>query len=148
MVGGSPSVINGLIQVTGGNSNLYLLNPAGIIFGANASLNVPASFTATTANGIRIGNSWFGINTSVDAIKNLSGNPQAFGFVVNPSLTNLLQGASVVNAGNLSVNQNQSITLVGGLVINTSTIAVPSGKITIAAVPDGKYVKIIPEGSL
>ena len=148
MVGGSPSVINGLIQVTGGNSNLYLLNPAGIIFGANASLNVPASFTATTANGIQIGNGWFGINTSVDAIKNLSGNPQAFGFVANPSLTNLPQGEPVANAGNLSVNQSQSITLVGGLVINTGTIAAPSGKITIAAVPDGKYVKITPEGSL
>ena len=148
VVGGSPSVINGLIQVTGGNSNLYLLNPAGIIFGANASLNVPASFTATTANGIQIGNGWFGINTSVDAIKNLSGNPQAFGFVANPSLTNLPQGAPVANAGNLSVNQSQSITLVGGLVINTGTIAAPSGKITIAAVPDGKYVKITPEGSL
>ena len=148
VVGGSPSVINGLIQVTGGNSNLYLLNPAGIIFGANASLNVPASFTATTANGIQIGNGWFGINTSVDAIKNLSGNPQAFGFVANPSLTNLPQGAPVANAGNLSVNQSQSITLVGGLVINTGTIAAPSGKITIAAAPDGKYVKITPEGSL
>ena len=148
VVGGSPSVINGLIQVTGGNSNLYLLNPAGIIFGANASLNVPASFTATTANGIQIGNGWFGINTSVDAIKNLSGNPQAFGFVVNPSLANLPQGALVDNAGNLSVNQSQSITLVGGLVINTGTIAAPSGKITIAAAPDGKYVKITPEGSL
>ncbi len=148
VVGGSPSVINGLIQVTGGNSNLYLLNPAGIIFGANASLNVPASFTATTANGIQVGNGWFGINTSVDAIKNLSGNPQAFGFVANPSIANPPQGSPVANAGNLSVNQGQSITLVGGLVINTGTIAAPSGKITIAAVPDGKYVKITPEGSL
>jgi hypothetical protein len=45
-------VINGLIQVTEGKSNLFLMNPAGMIFGPNASLNVPASFTATTANGI------------------------------------------------------------------------------------------------
>jgi len=148
VVGGSPSVINGLIQVTGGNSNLYLLNPAGIIFGSNASLNVPASFTATTANGIQVGNGWFGINTSVDAIKNLSGNPQAFGFAANPSSAISSQGAPIINAGNLSVNQGQNITLVGGLVINTGTIATPSGKITIAAVPDGKYVKITPEGSL
>ena len=148
VVGGSPSVINGLIQVTGGSSNLYLLNPAGIIFGSNASLNVPASFTATTANGIQVGNGWFGINTSVDAIKNLSGNPQAFGFAANPSSAISSQGAPIINAGNLSVNQGQNITLVGGLVINTGTIATPSGKITIAAVPNGKYVKITPEGSL
>lgn len=148
VVGGSPSIINGLIQVTGGNSNLYLLNPAGIIFGSNASLNVPAAFTATTANGIQVGNGWFGVNTSVDAIQNLSGNPQAFGFAANTSSSITPQGAPVINAGNLSVNQGQSITLVGGLVINTGTIAAPSGKVTIAAVPDGKYVKITPEGSL
>lgn len=52
VTGGNPSLINGLIQVTGGNSHLFLMNPAGIIFGQNAQLNVPASFTATTATGI------------------------------------------------------------------------------------------------
>lgn len=30
--GGNPSIINGLLQVTGGNSNLFLMNPAGIVF--------------------------------------------------------------------------------------------------------------------
>ncbi|HBB31712.1 MAG TPA: hypothetical protein DC064_07925, partial [Cyanobacteria bacterium UBA9273] len=59
VVGGDPSIINGLIQVTGGNSNLFLMNPAGIVFGLGASLNVPAAFTATTANGIGFGDNWF-----------------------------------------------------------------------------------------
>ena len=54
--GGNPSIINGKIQVSGGNSNLFLMNPSGIIFGNNASLNVPRSFTATTATGIGFGN--------------------------------------------------------------------------------------------
>ncbi|MFP4101333.1 two-partner secretion domain-containing protein [Coleofasciculus sp.] len=36
VMGGNPSLINGLIQVTGGNANLYLMNPAGIVFGQNA----------------------------------------------------------------------------------------------------------------
>ena len=49
-MGGGPSVINGLIQVTGGNSNLFLINPVGIILGQDVPLNVPASFTATTAS--------------------------------------------------------------------------------------------------
>ena len=59
VTGSDASVINGIIQVTGGNSNLYLMNPAGIIFGADASLNLPAAFTATTANGIGFGDKWF-----------------------------------------------------------------------------------------
>ncbi|PZO36394.1 MAG: hypothetical protein DCF19_21580 [Pseudanabaena frigida] len=149
VVGGNPSIINGLIQVTGGNSNLYLLNPAGIIFGSNASLNVPAAFTATTANGIQVGNGWFGLNTGIDDVKKLTGTPQAFGFASNTSMTASDQPvAAIINTGNLTTQEGQSITLVGGLVINTGTIASPSGKVTIAAVPDGKYVKITPEGSL
>ncbi|MEE3718365.1 filamentous hemagglutinin N-terminal domain-containing protein [Tumidithrix elongata RA019] len=151
VVGGDPSVINGLIQLTGGNSNLYIMNPAGIIFGANASLNVPAAFTATTANGIQVGNGWFGINTSVDAIKTLTGTPNSFGFAnpvpVGGTVSNTTGGA-IVNAGNLSVKEGQSITLVGGTVINTGTIAAPTGKITIAAVENGKYVRISQTGSL
>jgi filamentous hemagglutinin family protein len=51
--GENASVINGLLQVSGGNSNLFLMNPSGIVFGQNATLNVPAAFTATTANGIQ-----------------------------------------------------------------------------------------------
>jgi filamentous hemagglutinin family protein len=33
VTGGEVSVINGLIKVTGGNSNLYLMNPAGLCLG-------------------------------------------------------------------------------------------------------------------
>jgi filamentous hemagglutinin family protein len=147
--GGNVSVINGLIQVTGGNSNLYLLNPAGIIFGANSSLNVPAAFTATTASGIQVGNGWFGMNTVLDDVKKLTGTPQAFGFASSTTVSTSEQpAAAIANAGNLTAKEGQSITLVGGLVINTGTITTPSGKITIAAVPEGKYVKITPEGSL
>ncbi|MEE3715381.1 DUF4347 domain-containing protein [Tumidithrix elongata RA019] len=148
VVGGDPSVINGLIQLTGGNSNLYIMNPAGIIFGANASLNVPASFTATTASGIQIGNGWFGINTRPSDLKNLTGMPNAFAFNTVTPLPNQTQTGVVLNQGNLSVPQGQSITLVGGIAINTGTISTPNGKINIAAIPDGKYVRITPEGGL
>ncbi|MCA6501414.1 MAG: filamentous hemagglutinin N-terminal domain-containing protein [Pseudanabaena sp. M135S2SP2A07QC] len=148
VTGGDASVINGLVQVTGGNSNLYLLNPAGIIFGANSSLNVPAAFTATTASGIQVGNSWFGVNTGIDDVKKLTGTPQAFGFASSTTMPTNEQPAAIVNAGNLTAKEGQSITLVGGLVINTGTITSPSGKVTIAASADGKYVKITPEGSL
>ena len=149
VVGGDPSVINGLIQLTGGNSNLYIINPAGVIFGSNASLNVPASFTATTANGIQVGNSWFGMNTIASDLKNLTGTPNAFAFT-SPSITNSQGQTSgvIVNHGDLSVSQGKSITLVGGIVINAGTIKSPNGNINIVAVPDGKYVRITPEGGV
>jgi filamentous hemagglutinin family protein len=149
VVDGDPSVINGLIQLTGGNSNLYIMNPAGVIFGSNASLNVPASFTATTANGIQVGNSWFGMNTSVSDLKNLTGTPNAFAFTSpTTALTQDQTSGIVLNQGNLNVSQGKSITLVGGIVINTGTISTPNGNINIVAVPDGKYVRITPEAGV
>ena len=75
ITGGNASVINGLIQVTGGNPNLFLMNPAGFMFGANASLNVPSAFTVTTANGIGFGSSWFNA-IGVNDYTTLVGNTQ------------------------------------------------------------------------
>jgi filamentous hemagglutinin family protein len=138
--GGDASVINGLIQVSGGNSNLYLMNPQGIIFGQNASLNVPAAFTATTANGIGFSNGWFSaVGSNNYAL--LGGNPSSFAFTSN-------QIGSIFNAGNLAVASGESLTLLGGTVVNTGTISAPQGNITITAVPGEKLVRISSPGSL
>ncbi|MEG3881818.1 filamentous hemagglutinin N-terminal domain-containing protein, partial [Microcoleus sp. herbarium7] len=139
--GGNPSFINGLIQVTGGNSNLFLMNPSGIIFGSNAALNVPGSFSATAATGIGFGgNNWF------SAIGNnnwttLIGMPNSFAF------TNL-QGGSIVNAGNLAVPSGQNLNLIGGTVVNTGQLTAPGGSITITAVPGQNLVRIAQAGNL
>ncbi|NEP10826.1 MAG: filamentous hemagglutinin N-terminal domain-containing protein [Symploca sp. SIO2C1] len=140
VVGGNASVINGLIQVTGSNSNLYLMNPAGIIFGSDAMLNVPASFTATTANGIQLGEDWFSAlgNNNYAA---LVSSPNGLAFT-KP------QSGSIVNAGNLAVPAGETITLVGGTVVNTGTLATPGGEINIIAVPGEKFVRLSQTGNL
>lgn len=139
VTGGEASIINGLIQVTGGNSNLYLMNPAGIVFGAGASLNVPASFTATTATGIGFaGDKWFNAFGSND-YRNLVGNPSTFAF-------DNAQPGSVINAGNLAVGEGQSLTLLGGSVVNTGQLTAPGGTITLAAVPGQNLVRISQPG--
>jgi filamentous hemagglutinin family protein len=141
VVGGNASIINGLIQVTGGNSNLFLMNPSGIIFGANAQLNVPASFTATTATGIGFGNNlWFNAN-GLNNYAALVGDPSQFAFNVN-------QTGSILNAGSLQVGTGQNLFLIGGNVINTGTLTAPEGNITIAAIPGSSLVKISQPGHL
>jgi filamentous hemagglutinin family protein len=141
VVGGDASIINGLIQVSGGNANLYLMNPAGVIFGPNAMINVPGDFVVTTATGIGFGNNqWFNAVGSND-YQALIGNPSQFAFdLANPG--------AILNAGNLSVGEGKSISLIGGTVLNTGTISAPGGDITIAAIPGTSRVKISKAGNL
>lgn len=140
VVGGNPSLINGLIQVTGGNSNLFLINPAGIVFGVNASLNLPAAFTATTATGIGFGNNWFS-SAGINNYTQLTGNPNSFAF------TNTQPGG-IVNLGNLAVKQGQNLTLLGGTVLSTGQLSAPGGNITVVAVPGESLVRISQTGNL
>ncbi|UBF26896.1 CHAT domain-containing protein [Kovacikia minuta CCNUW1] len=148
VVGGNPSYINGLIQLTGGNANLILMNPAGILFGSSASLNVPASFTATTASGVGLGcrvsgigcGKWFSA-TGENAYAALTGTPDTYAFT-------MAQPGAIVNAGNLAVPYGQSLTLLGGTVVNTGQLSAPGGQITIAAVPGENLVRLSQQDSL
>lgn len=141
VVGGDPSIINGLIQVSGGNSNLLLMNPAGIVFGPNAQLNIPASFTATTATGIGFSeNNWFNAFGS-NNYQNLIGTPNAFAF-------DLSQPGSVINAGQLAVKEGQNLILLGGNTISTGQLTAPGGNITVSAVPGESRVLISQPGNV
>ncbi|HIK11540.1 MAG TPA: filamentous hemagglutinin N-terminal domain-containing protein [Oscillatoriaceae cyanobacterium M33_DOE_052] len=140
VVGGDPSIINGLIQVTGGNSNLFLMNPAGLVFGANASLNVPADFTATTATGIGFGSNWFhaiGNNNWADLV----GTPNQFTFA-------LAQPGAIANLGNLILSPGHNLNLIGGSILNTGTLTAPGGNISLIAVPGQNTLRISQPGHL
>jgi filamentous hemagglutinin family protein len=138
--GGEPSLINGVLQVSGGNSNLFLLNPAGIVFGVNASLNLPASFTATTATGINFNNrsfNVFGNNSYADLV----GNPTGLSFGNS-------QPAGIVNDGKLEVKTGEHINLIAGTVVSNGSVNAPQGKINIAAIPGTSMVKISQPGNV
>ncbi|MBW4493034.1 MAG: CHAT domain-containing protein [Oscillatoria princeps RMCB-10] len=140
VAGGEPSIINGLIRVTGGNSNLFVINPAGIVFGQNARLDVPASFFATAATGIGFGSNWFHA-TGDSNYAALTGTPSAFAFP-------LAQPGAIVNTGSLAVTAGSSLSLIGGTVLNTGTLSAPGGNLTLAAVPGESLVRISQPGHL
>ncbi|NEO87682.1 MAG: CHAT domain-containing protein [Spirulina sp. SIO3F2] len=138
VTGGEPSVIDGLIQVTGANSNLYLMNPAGIVFGQGASLNVGGDFTATTADRIGFAEGWFQA-TGANDYASLVGAPNQFAFAS-------AQPGAILNFGDLTTENN--VSLVGGTVLNQGRVVSKAGTVAIAAVPGERLVKLSQPGML
>ncbi len=96
---GNPSVIYGLIQTNGpggfGNANLFLMNPAGFLFGPNATLNVGGMVAFTTADYLRFQGSetQFNIASTAQSLSPLSIAPvAAFGFLGQQSSGNCDSG--------------------------------------------------------
>jgi filamentous hemagglutinin family protein len=114
VTGGNPSSIFGTIQTEGfGNANLFLMNPAGIVFGPNATLNVGGSVAFTTANYLRLAEA-DGSNAGIFHAETTSASlltsapVAAFGFLgTNPS-------AISVQRSTMNVQPGQSISLIGG----------------------------------
>jgi hypothetical protein len=113
------------------------MNPAGIIFGPQAQVIVPGAFTATTASAIELGDYWFSALGS-NEYANLVEAPSGFAFATS-------EPGAIINAGTL---QGESLVLLGGFVVNTGTLEVGDGNISIAAVPREGLVRITQDSSL
>ncbi|URD48509.1 filamentous hemagglutinin N-terminal domain-containing protein [Chroococcidiopsis sp. CCNUC1] len=122
ITGANPSNIFGTLGVVGGNANLFLINPNGIIFGANARLDVGGSFVGTTANAIGFGNQGFFSATNPSNPSLLTVNPSALLFnqiraasIKNNSVADSgLNPSSEFTARGLRVPDGKSLLLVGG----------------------------------
>lgn len=125
VTGSNISSIDGTLK-TNGTTDLYLINPNGIIFGANAKLDIAGSFSASTANSIKFS----------DGSEFSATNPQAPPVLQVNMPLGLQYGnsnpASVTNAGNLSVGK--ALMLSGGSVTSTGNLYVPNGDLRLEAV--------------
>mgnify|MGYP002777915250 CR=1 FL=1 len=111
ITGQSPSNIDGVIRA-GGNANLFLINPNGIIFSGNAALEIGGSFLASTASSIKFADGkQFSTTASHDKPLLTVSVPVGlqFGSTANP-----IQNRSIVG---LEVPEGKTLALVGGDVI-------------------------------
>ncbi|NEQ20141.1 MAG: S-layer family protein [Microcoleus sp. SIO2G3] len=124
-----------------GTANLFLINPHGIIFGANARLDIGGSFVGTTANAIAFDNQGIFSASQPNIPSLLTINPSAFLFnqiAAQPS-------NSIEVRGFLSVSENQSLLLVGGniaptaastggLLLDGGRLRAPGGRVELSGV--------------
>jgi filamentous hemagglutinin family protein len=143
VTGGNISNIFGTIQTTSfGNANLFLMNPAGFLFGPTATVNVGGMVAFTTADYLRLeSTSGKGIFYADPALASVltSAPVAAFGFLgSNPA-------AITVQGSQLAVTPEQSISLIGGDttvqsgtldngIVQTALISAPGGQINVASV--------------
>ena len=130
VTGGNRSEIMGTLATSGlSNPNFFLMNPGGIVFGPNASLNVGGSFVATTANALQFGNQGF-FNASVP------NNPALL--TVKPSaflLNQIAAKGSITNESRtgLEVLTGKSLLLVGGNVsLDGGILQTSGGRVELA----------------
>jgi filamentous hemagglutinin family protein len=108
VTGGQQSIIDGIIKSTISGANLYLLNPYGVLFGKNASLNISGSLHVSTA-------SYLGFTDGARFYANLSDKSTltsapiaAFGFLNNTPAPITLQESP------LQVPMGKTLSVVGG----------------------------------
>jgi filamentous hemagglutinin family protein len=100
ITGSNASTIDGLIQANG-TANLYLLNPNGILFGANAQLDIGGSFVASTSDRLTFDTGEFSaVNPQAPPLLTIS---------VKPGLQTARVGSAIVAQGNLSVPQDLTL---------------------------------------
>ncbi|NJM58087.1 MAG: filamentous hemagglutinin N-terminal domain-containing protein, partial [Synechococcales cyanobacterium RU_4_20] len=135
VVGGSVSSIDGLIFTESPAVNFFLINPAGIVFGPNAQLDIGGTtrgdFTATTLDAIvwPDGSRFDAINPgNAQPLLRIVGDPSGFGITSRP-----IPGISV-NEGVLRVSDTQNLRLLGGeVVVNRGRLVALGGRVELGA---------------
>ena len=124
VTGPNASQIMGTLGVNG-SANLFLLNPNGIIFGPNAQLDISGSFLASTADHFTFadGSQFSAITPQVTELLSVN---VPLGVQWGPG------GADpLTNNANLAVPTGQTLTLIGGEVTHTGSLAAPAGQVEV-----------------
>src|SRR5262245_51559219 len=143
VTGGQRSDLDGQLRTDGQlraeGAHLYLLNPSGVMFGPNTSLDVRGSFHVSTADYLHLadGARFFarlGENSTLSVAP-----PVAFGFMGPTPAAITVQGSL------LTVSEGKTMSVVGGEIqVVGGQLVAPSGRVQIASVASSGEVLASP----
>ena len=150
VTGGRISDIDGTIRANG-SASLFLINPAGIIFGQNARLDIGGSFYGSTASSILFEDGEFSAADLENPPILTVNAPIGLGFrdepgdIVNRSVAD---NTDFVFIG-LRLQPGADLTFVGGdIKFDSGFVTVPGGKVELGGVSEAGIVEINEDGSL
>ncbi|MEH2326850.1 MAG: S-layer family protein [Nostoc sp.] len=152
VTGGNVSNIDGLIGTFNSKNavSLFLMNPAGIVFGKNAALNIGGSFVGTTANSINFVDGVFSavnptatplLTMSVPIGLQMGRNPGAIqvqGVGHTGQFSDSLQVSGVSGNTGLQVQPGNTLALLAGnIALDGGLLKAPGGRIDLGSVTSG-----------
>jgi filamentous hemagglutinin family protein len=149
VTGGNVSDIDGAIRANG-SANLFLINPAGILFGENASLNIGGSFYGSSASSILFEDGEFSA-ADLDNPPLLTVNaPIGLGFrdepgdIINRSSMQIGEGEPF----GLKVLPGNNLAFIGGNInFETGLATASGGNIELGGLSEAGIVSINKDGS-
>ncbi|MEO1377580.1 MAG: filamentous hemagglutinin N-terminal domain-containing protein, partial [Cyanobacteria bacterium J06635_10] len=154
VTGGNISNIDGLIKASG-SANLFLINPAGIVFGENAQLDIGGSFFGSTAESILFedGFEFSAVNAANEPLLTVSvplglqmgSNPG--GINVQGSGHNLTYFGAGINRNastqELNVQKGETLALVGGDInLSGAVLTAEEGSIELGSLSGREFVNL------
>jgi filamentous hemagglutinin family protein len=142
VTGNNLSTIDGLIRANG-TANLFLINPNGIVFGANARLAIGGSFLASTADRF-VFNNGFGFSASDPQAPPLLTISAPIGLQYGNRSGEVRSQGAVLQAPN-----GQTLALAGGTVsVDGGQLLAPGGRVTLGGISEVGTVGLNLNGSL
>lgn len=129
VTGGDPSTINGALTLDAvGTPSFYFINPAGVMFGEGASVNVPGAFRLSTGDYLLFADDSRYAGNLIDASTVTTAPPEAFGFLTDNS------GVLDLSNVHITAGDGQNITFSSaGVQLVDSSLTVPGGVIALSA---------------
>jgi len=158
VTGGNISTIDGLLR-TNSAANLFLLNPNGVVFGPDASLDVGGSLVISTADALEFADgSFFSasdpqanslLSVTVPVGLNFAGNSGSIEIIgIGDPISNANEAfpfARSPNSSDLRGASGETLAFVGsGVSLQGGVVTAPSGRVELGSVEEGT-VAIAPD---